>query len=309
MNLGSRKNLTSAEAMEFSKALAAVDFQHDKEARFSAAETIVKELREQIERDNIMSLLGAEVVTFNPGQACEFITRKGMKAFVHEPGSYAPRSSITNRSQTLSTELVSVHPEIEIGHLKSGRYGTIQDLKSMALDELLGRKYGIVWSTLVGSIASTASNYWSVSSSATAAAKRAALDSGFDYVADRQGSTITAIVGRRTALSFLSDYTAYTTYGPSEMKKQDIEDTNYIGKYRGVPVILLNQYTDGWGVNVIANNEIMLLGKDTVKIGVTRPLDFMEEVEVNTLKWHIHMFEEYGTAVFFPERNARIKLT
>ena len=305
----SRKNLTSDEVREFAQAMSQIDF-NDPSQRKAVAETIVTELRDIIEKDDVIAALGADVQTFLPGQSIQFVTRKGVKAFVHEPGSYAPRSTIANRVQSLMTEMVSVHPELEIGQLKSGRYGTVQDLKDMALEELLGRKYGIVWSTLINSI-STASTtqYWTVGSTDTAAAKKAAVDSGFDYVADK--SSVVAILGRRTALSWMADYNAYSaTYtGPSEQKKVQLDTTPYPQAYRGVPVIMLNQYTDGWGTNVITNNQIMIVGKDTVKIGVDRPLDFMESIDVNTLMWHIHIYESYGVGVFFPERNARIALT
>jgi hypothetical protein len=300
-----RKNLTSEEVREFQEAMASVDF-NDAGQRRALAEVIVKELRDWIEKDDILAALKVDIQTFLPGQTVQWITRKGVKAFVHEPGSYAPRSTIANKTTTLSTEMISVNPEIEIGQLRSGRYGTIQDIKDMAMQELLSRKYGIIWSTLIGSIsAGNASQYWTAAKTVSAAAKKNAVDSGFDYVADK--TEVTAIIGRRTALSWMADYSAWSTTGPSENMKNQLETTTaYPQSYRGVPVIMLNQYTDGWGTDVITADNVMILGRDTVKLGVDRPLDFMEEINIDTLMWHIHIFESYGTAVFFPERNARI---
>lgn len=305
----SRKQMTSDEVREFAQAMQQVDF-NDPSQRKAVAETIVKDLRQEIEQDDIIRTLGVDVQYFNEGQTVQFVTRKGVKAYVHEPGSYAPRSTITNRVQTLYTEMCSVHPELEIGQLKSGRYGSVQDLKDMALSELLGRKYGIIWSTLVGSInTASTTQYGAMTTVMTAAQKKLVLDSGIDYVADQQGSNVQAIIGRRSALNWLADYTAYGTTGPSDSRKSDLDNSVYPMTYRGVPVVMLNQYTDGWGVNVIQAGQIMVLGSNTVKLGVERTVDFMETIDVDTLMWHIHIFEKYGCGVFFPERNYRIGIS
>lgn len=306
----SRKILTSEERRAFASAMQAVDFK-DPAQRFEIAETIVKELKEEIDRDDVLAALDAEVVEFLPGQSVQWVTRKGLKVFVHEPGAYVPRSVLTNRTQTLYTDRVAVHPEIEITQLKSGRYGSLQEIKDQAYAELSGRKYASAWTTLIGSVATTDANYFATVSGPTSAQKKAAVDSGIDYVADQQGSYPTAIVGRRSALNWLADYAAYPASQNviSDSRKEVMDNQIYPGTYRGLPVVMLNQYKDGYGVNMITNNNIMVVGKGTVKIGVDVPLDFLEGVDINTTMWHMNIFESYGVGVFFPERNARIYLT
>lgn len=314
-NWKNRKPVSDEMKLAFATKMSSINFKNESE-RQAVAELILKDLKEEITRDDIMSALGVEVVEFAPGQTPQFITRKGLKAFLHAPGSFAPRSVVTNKVQTLYTERVSINPEIEITQLKSGRYGTVQDLKRDALDELMGRKYATIWTAAIESIPTTnTTQRWTVAATATSAAKKAALESGLDYVADQQGSEVVAIVGRRTALSWLGDYQAYNIgtsvpgNGPSEQRKVMLDNQLYPETYKGIPVIMLNQYKDGYGVNYIQNSEIMILGRNTIKMGVDVPLDFQEGIDRDTLMWNIHMYENYGVGVFFTERNARISLT
>lgn len=291
-------------AREYEKAVASVDWDDPNERR-GIAETIVKEIREDIEMDDMISALGVDVQYFEEGQTVQFRTKAGLKAYVHEPGSYAPRSQLTTYVLTLQTELVSVHPEVEIGQMR--RYGTLEDIRAEAREEMLGHQYATLWNTMYGSIASTDSNYWVAAAGSAANVTKAAVDSGFNYVADQPGSTITAIVGRRGAFGWLQDPVAWgSTYGPSEKTKEVLDFQPFQAQYRGVPVIMLNQYLDGYGINRIANDNIMILGKDTIKMGVDRPLDVKENINVNNLMWHLHMYMKYGAAVLYPERNARI---
>lgn len=306
-----KRVLTSEEVREFKQAMASVDWTRDPAARRAIAETIVKDVRQDVEQDDLIRLMGVDVQYFDEGQSVQFRTRRGMKAYVHAPGSLAPRSTMTTNTVVLTTELTSVHPELEIGQLTSGRYGSIQDIRNEAKSELLGSQYATIWNTLIASVPSSqaGTNYWTYASTVTAAAQKNALDSGFNYVADVAGSEITAIVGRRSALGFLQDYSAYTTHAPSDKLRSELESNPFVGSYRGVPVIMLNQYTDGYGVNRITNGNIMILGKDTIKMGVDRPVGVEETIDVDTLNWHMHIYTKFGTAVVLPTRNARIYIS
>jgi len=310
-----RRVLDSEAARKYELAVASVNFD-DPMQRRALAETIVKEVREDIEKDDLISAMGVDTLYFEEGQTVQFQTRYGCKAYVHEPGSYAPRSTITTHTVSIATELVSVHPQLEIGQVR--RYGSFEDIRNMAQEEMLGRQYATIWSTVYGSITSadegtTSSgnkNYWTVASTAAANVKKAAVDSGFNFVADVQGSRITAIVGRRSAFGWLQDPVAWSsTYGPSEDTKKAIDFAPYQAQYRGVPVIMLNQYKDGYGVDRITNGEIMILGSNSIKMGVDRPLGVKEEINVDDLMWHLHMYMKYGVAVLYPERNARIHIS
>jgi hypothetical protein len=304
----SRKNLTLAEAQAFAEQMHGVDW-NNSEQRRAIAETIVFDVKSIVNFDNILAQMGVEEVRFLPGQTVQFTTKKGLKAFVHEPGSYAPRSVLTQRVVNLTPELVSVNGEMEIGQLQAGRYGTVQDVKDMAVEQLTGKKYSILWNILTNSKAATDPGYYSIAAAVAGTVKKNTLDSGFDYVADVPGSEVVAIVGRRTALSWIADFDSYGSNGPSEKLRETLDTKAYPDTYRGVPVVYLPNYVDGWGITGITASDIMILGRNTIKLGYSRELNFMESTDSNTLNWNLHMFEEYGACLFMAERNARIVLT
>jgi len=313
LNAGNRR--LSAPSLEMVKAyeelMKSFDY-NDERQRKAVAQTIVFDLEEQIAQDNLISLLGVDVRTFLPGQTPQWRTRKGIKVFTIEPGSYVPRSQIAQRVQTLTTERHAAHPSIEIDQLRGGRYGDIGDLRNEALEQLLGTKYARIWTTLVGSITSSdTTQYWTVGKTDTALAKKNALDSGIDYVADQQGSHATAIIGRRNALLWLADYAAYAGNGAGmpESQKEHLYQNISTPQYRGLPILYLNQYKDGWGVNMIQEDEIMVVGYDTIKMGIDGPLTFLEGIDIDNTTWHINIFESYGVGVFDSTRNGRIHLT
>lgn len=283
-----------------------------KEDQQAFAEVIVDQIREDIMRDNLIDAMGVISRTFAFNETMQFKTTRGTKAFIHEPGSPAPRSTFQNRVHYLDAEFISVRPTLELGEIQSGRYGSVADIREFAMEEIQGKKYNILWNTLINSVATTDANYWSVSSSGTPNAKVNAIDSGLDYVADIPGSMEVAIVGRRSALKFLSKHEAYQPanfLGPSNRKMEELDYNLYPGQYRGVPVIMLNQYQDGWGMNNITDNEIMILGKNTLYMGVKEELGMQQWVDGATLEWNLHLYTRCGFGVFFPERNARIKLS
>jgi hypothetical protein len=299
--------LSTDDIQRISEEMSKIDWFNPDERR-AVAETITKQLRENLGQDDIIAAMGVDVQTFREGQVVEFVTTKGAKAYVHAPGTDAVRSELVNKTVQLRTELVSVAPQIEIGQLQSGRYGGLVEIRRQAEAEFKATRYATIWTTLINSISSSDSNYWSVASTADASSKLAALISGFDYVADQPYSDVVAIVGRRGALSFLSEHSAYGTSGPSEEMKTQIDTRKRIETFRGVPVIHLRQHKDVYGTNLIQDNEIIILGEGTIKMGIDRPLNSIEHLDPSSLMWTLHMYEKYGVAVVNPDRNARIHI-
>ena len=311
--LGNRRRKTpSPEIVKAYKELMMGFDPNDTAMRKLVAETIVLDLKEEIMRDDVISLLGVDVRDFDLGQTPQWRTRKGIKVFTSQPGAYAPRSQMSQRVQTLTTERHHAHPEMEVTQLQSGRYGDMQDLRDEALAQLRGQKYSKTWTTLVGSISSTdTTQYAAIGATPAAAAVKNSLDSGLDYVDDQQDNQPTAIVGRRNALVRLADYNAYDTaqgVGLSEDKKRELDNNLLLPTYRGIPVVYLKQYTDGYGINMITENNIMIVGKNTLKLGVDLPLQFLETIDVDNTTWHLNIFESYGAAVFDSAKNWRTYL-
>ena len=274
----------------------------DPEERRAVALTILEFVQEDVQREDLESLL-VDPYSFNIGETPQWVTRKGLKAYVHEPGSYSPRSTITQKVLTIATEQVSIHPEFELNQLRAGRYGSIADIRQMAVEELLGRKYSIIWATVIGSIAATDANYATFAGTAVAATKLAALDTAISYVEDASQAGVKCIVGRFTALGWLTTTTLW-----SEFTQRDIEMTGQMGKYRGIPVIKLHQYTDGYGNRWIQENEILVVGMGSSKLGRNQALEVMDDINIDDKMWHLRMDEQYGVVVHYPLRNYRLHI-
>lgn len=296
------KVVTKQDIEAFAAEMQGVDW-NDPAERRAIALTILEFVEEDVMREDLESLL-VESYTFNIGESPQWITRKGLKAYVHEPGSYAPRSTITQKVLTINTEQVSVHPEFELNQLRAGRYGSITDVRTMAVEELLGRKYSIIWSTVLGSIAATDTNYSTFASGATAASKLTALDTAIDYVEDNSPGGVKAIVGRYTALGWIT-----TTSLWSEDTKRQIEVTGNMGQYRGIPLVKLHQYTDGYGNKWISDNEILVVGTGSTKLGRNQGLEVLDDLNIDDKMWHLRMDEQYGVVVHYPRRNYRIHIS
>ena len=305
-NIGSRspKALTPAEREKVSAYFKSIDWTNPVERKV-VADTITRRVAELVRVEDITQFY-ARRDDFNVGDTPEYHFEKGIKSYVHEPGTFAVRSTVIKRTLTLDTELVSVNPEMEISQLASGRYGNIASITKMCRDELAGRKNAILWNVLRTSIPSTTAdgNYVSVSNTASVAVKKNFLASGLDYVDDV--AKVKAIVGRRSVLGFINDGEGY-----SEAWKEKIDGAGgtLLTAFRGVPVIALHQYTDGWDVNRIPATDIMIVAEDTTVLAQTEDIGSLDNIDADTRMWNLHMFEKYGAAVFWPERNYRIAVT
>jgi hypothetical protein len=299
-NIKTREELVQEFQKAFASTIQAIDFEDSKQ-RQALALTFLKYVQLNVERDNILPLI-ADVETVPVGATPQWIVRKGVKAYVHEPGTYAPRSMVTQITNTIQSEMISVHPEMEISQLQAGRYGSIADITSMCKEELLGRKYAAAWTTLINSITTTTegSNYGTYNTTSSVTAKKNIIVSGLKWVED-VGKGARAIVGRFTLVADITEFDGY-----SEVTKSEIDRAGWLGRYRGVPIVSLKQYTDGYGVRLINADNIMIVSNETTKLAITEPLQVREAIDIDTLMWHMHMWEKYGFGVFLPEFNFKI---
>jgi hypothetical protein len=299
-NIKTREELVQEFQKAFASTIQAIDFEDSKQ-RQALALTFLKYVQLNVERDNILPLI-ADVETVPVGATPQWIVRKGVKAYVHEPGTYAPRSMVTQITNTIQSEMISVHPELEISQLQAGRYGSIADITSMCKEELLGRKYAAAWTTLINSITTTTegSNYGTYNTTSSVTAKKNIIVSGLKWVED-VGKGARAIVGRFTLVADITEFDGY-----SEVTKSEIDRAGWLGRYRGVPIVSLKQYTDGYGVRLINADNIMIVSNETTKLAITEPLQVREAIDIDTLMWHMHMWEKYGFGVFLPEFNFKI---
>jgi hypothetical protein len=293
--------VNAEEQRRLSELMRSIDW-FDAAQRKVIADTVVRKLTEEIRKEDITQFY-SDTERFGVGETPQYTFQKGLKAYIHEPGTYAPRSTMIQRVVTVATELISVHPEMEVSQLQGGRFGGIANLKNQAKQELIGRKNAILWTTLVNSIASTDTNYAQWASTEGVTVKKNFLVSGLAYVDDRAPGGVRAIVGRRTSLDFINELGEVTDASEFLKERLDRSGGKLIGEFRGVPVIALHQYTDGYDVNRITEDNIMIVANDTTKLVVTEDLSQLEEINVDDRMWHVHISEKYGAVVFWPERN------
>lgn len=304
--------VSSAEHARLRELLQQVDWFDSKERKV-VADTVTRKLVEEIRKEDVTQFF-SDVDTFNVGDTPEYTFQKGLKAHVHEPGTYAPRSTFIQRTLSVRTELVTVHPEMELSQLQSGRYGNMATIKNQAKEELLGHKNSILWTVLYTSISTTPAegNYSAFARTDASDLKKNILVSGIDYVDDVAPGGVKAIIGRRSVLGWINELGGgFSGNYYSEETKRRIEGTGgkLIGDFRGIPLVALHQYTDGYDVNRINADNIMIVANDTTKLAVTEPISTLEDIDIDHRMWHWRISEKYGAVVVWPERNYRIGVT
>jgi hypothetical protein len=293
-------NFTVAEKTALDTLIKSVNWTNQQE-RQAIAETIVKMVYDSVSAVDLTSLM-CDVETFELGQAMQFSTARGAKAFIHEPGTFAPMSTIIKKTLDLYDEMTSVNLLLNILELKSGRYGSIVDIKRDMAKELLGAKYAAIWNTFKGAIVTGDTNYGTIAASATADQKLAILTPLLQAVADN-GSQAKCIVGRYPAVGWITDV-ASPAY--SEEYKGQRDRYGFLGSFRGIPIIYLTKYTDGWNQERIDDDNLFVIADGCGKLGVKLSNFVMEDVNASTFDWNIHTSEIYGCGVVFPEKCARM---
>ncbi len=302
--MGEKTKMTEQELTQaFSKAmqygLAA------EETRREMAVKIVKFISDAIALQDIASLiLPKEFIPI--GQTAEYSLPGKLKAYWHEPGSYAPRTQMVNRVFTIPTSMLSAHPEYELGQLESGRYGSMQTQITAAQEAIQGAINARVWNTIIGSVSPTARNYTTSSGALT----MSSLNDGINWVEDQVGGAV-AIVGRRNVLYRMLDFGTSGTADTgvfSDTMKDNVLKGGKIPSYRGIPVIGLTQWRDGFGKVTIDEGNVMIIGKDVGRYVVSQELRSQQTIDVDNLIWHIHLYMKMGVGVFFPERMFRIRI-
>lgn len=302
--------MTTAEKQALEVLISKIDWSNPVDPnKRTLATKIVESVQQDVYSQQIVNLL-AEAKTFGPGEEMQFKTDSGLVAYIIEPGSFAPRSQITNTVTTLPKKLITVATELEIGQLRSGRYGTISDLKAKALEQILGAQNAMLWSTAWRSVTSTSSdnNYASVSTAATVETKKAALDTAISRIADYSNTNIKAIVGRYSSLDFLEGMDK--DFLPDDMLSDLYKREGFLTVYRGIPVFRLKSFKDGYGVQHIGADNIMVIGDGGLVFGTEEPgLEIGENYHATTTRvWEMAMFLQVGAAAINSKRLYRIQL-
>lgn len=291
---------------EFANLIGKIDF-YDHKSRQVFAEKILEEVRDRVASEDIAPLI-AEVKTFPANAQAGFKYKRGLVAHVVEPGSYVPRSRPGQTVQLIVPMTVATAPEIELTRLESGDFESVEDLVSMAKDELIGKRTALIWNALDASIAGSSGALGGLNTSLffnqadTAATKKAVLDDAITTVEDGPAN-VKAIIGRGLAVNWIQEIADYAETTKTE------RDAGMITRYRGIPIIKLKNYIDTFDQSRVGRNRLYVIGDDSIKVGFIQALRQLDGVDVDTATWHARIWEIYGILVLFPTHNVEVEIT
>lgn len=264
---------------------------------------LADQIRKYVEKDLTQSDVAGVILTketLRDGETPRFVTRKGIKAYVHEPGSYAPKSMITQESIVAYPELISANPEVLINQLRSGRVGDIQYIRRRATAEIIGKKNSITFNTILGAVPDTSEDNYA---ECTTEVDKLALNAAMSYVSDVAGG-VKAIIGRGPAVDPIADFEGF-----SDATQEQIDKKGQLGSYRGARIVRLKQYVDADGVATIPEDEILVIGDYVGHAFTVGDMGAEQALDVNTLLWNIHLYEQFGCVVIYADRIYRIHIT
>jgi len=243
--------------------------------------------------------------SFGVGDVPQWIETDGVTVFQHEPGSYAPRSKVSNRTVTAEPDFYSAVVALNMVDLESGRYGSVADIQNLILNRLVGKKSAVLWNLLKTTVTSADANYVSVASNLD----KTSLDLGVEYVADK-GGRAKAIIGRRLALKAIFGFTGSLGADWSPKMREKFELEGFMGEYRGVPVIMLPDFQDENKVSLIDNMNVFVVGDKLGKVAPTIPLFSRQWQDNDTLEWILRYSEEYALALLDVDKRCyRVEIT
>lgn len=302
------KPLTAEDRQAFAEYFQNMNW-HDPVERNAVATEIIRFVVTDTYNQDIVNRI-ADVERFGPGEELQFHIHDELLAYIVEPGGYLPRSFLSKKTVTLPKHRVGVSVELDIKQLRSGRYGTVNDIRRKVSEALLGARNKLVWDTLFASVTSGDSNYASFASGASADTKKSVLDTAVSYIHDNTNGGPMAIVGRWSALDWIEQIDGSKWF--SDMARDTIlTNSGFLGNYKGVPIIRLRGYKDRDEQQKINANHIMVVSEGTLKFGEVDPgLEVFDQLRgTETLGWEIAFWEEYGAVVVEPERNYHIEIT
>lgn len=281
----------------------------NKEAKTAVAAEVTKMLSDLIEQQNLADLLLTRE-DFALNEVPKYHLDEELDAYIHAPGSWAPMTHPRKRELTFSGEMISAHIMLPLQELRSGRYGSIDDQLVKARRAILGKINKIVIDTFKAAVPST-SVYGNYISNSGATLDDANLNTAINYVEDQtEGARV--IAGRRNKLYAALDFNTSSNGDLGiydEQTKRSILQTGTFGTYRGLPLVGWKQYKTREGLDTLDNYSVWVVGADVGRAGYWEDLQSVDDVEVGTLNWHIHLWLNFGAAVFFPERIARIVMS
>ena len=198
------------------------------------AETIYTRVKRGVKSFNPVPLF-MNVVPGLLGKVVEAHEIEGGKVYSRTDGGFMRVSRLRHVSFTMTTSPESVHLEIPVEALKTGRY-TVADLVFSATQAILRFKIRLAFDTFVAAYTSGSTGY--VTNASSSALGATVLNSAIDTLADFDIDSI-SVIGRYSALSPITDFSGFSDNALEEIRQQ-----GGLGRYRGADIIKLKYVAD-----------------------------------------------------------------
>lgn len=260
------------------------------------AEIVISDITKKFKMVDIAELLGVSK-TFAEGQDARFRTKRGLVGYIHAHGSYADRSEWRTEWTNLTTDLLSVNPEIYLPDLEAGRIGTLAELQADALEAAKNTLGNYIFTTVQAGVTTGAGTVSSANWTAGNSAAATALKTAVNYVADRGGAQ--AIVGRFSTLTSISDF----DHGYDPAASEAIRLQGSLGTYRGVNIVYMDRVEDRDQQQLIPEGVIFVVPKKLgVVTGYVGDFKVQQNLEVNDLIFNLHIYRAVGIALLHEDR-------
>jgi hypothetical protein len=200
----------------------------------AVAETIYQKVKRGVKTFNPVPLF-MNVVPGTLGKTVEAHEVEGGKMYSRTYGGYMRVSRLRHQTYTVTTAPESIHLEIPVEALKTGRY-TVADLTFAATQAILRYKIRLAFDTYVAAYPTGATGF--VTNCSSTAVTNTLLNGAIDSLADYDVDSIT-VIGRYSALTPITDFTGYSDNALEEIRRQ-----GGLGKYRGADLVKLKYVVD-----------------------------------------------------------------
>ena len=273
--------------------------------RHALAEMLVEYVQpNHITTDFVGMLLNSR--TLKLGDSLVKKLRKGIDVRTLVPGTIPLASEITvsdRMNYILDGSVVKV--TADEWELENGDIGTVDSIKAEMLAKLRDHWQNKVFTALstVWSAINTPSNYTSVGGKIT--------DSVLENAIDRINQTTTgakAVVGVRSAMTPITKFGAFwsdtsgTKTGVSDPAIEEIRATGMLGKYYGVPLVVINQIYDNPMdyTALLPTDKILVIGEnvgDFVTYGPEKSSEYSDPRPIPP-RWVWQLYQRYGIMIW-----------
>lgn len=271
----------------------------DKARRQELSEMLVEWVQPgHIVQDVIGMILNTR--SLNPGDQLVKKVRKGIRVYSFVPGSIPMKSEITvseRMNYILDTAQVSVTAnEFE---LQNGEIGSVQEIKSEMAAKFKDYLVAKLFTSLstVWTAGNTPDNFTNVGGSIT----KSALENAIKQI-NQTTSGAKAIVGTRVALTPILDFAGWNTYsGTNDLLSvvgEEIFRTGWLGQYKGVPLVVVDQvrdYPDDYN-KMIPEDKILVVGENAgefVTFGAPRSQEYTD-MRIVPPQWNTTLWQQFG---------------